>query len=75
VKRKRRSTAGRLGLRHAGTVSDDLDWPRSLAVHWCDGEQSKIRMQESRVKISAKKIEKRGEESRNDEVSRAEKTA
>jgi hypothetical protein len=47
---------------------------RSL-VAWCDGKQSKIRMQESRVKISAKKIENRGEESRNDEVSRAEKTA
>jgi hypothetical protein len=31
---KRRSTAGRLGFRRAGTASDDLDWPRSLAVHW-----------------------------------------
>jgi hypothetical protein len=41
----------------------------------CDGEQSKIRMQESRVKISGRKVTDRGKESRNGEVSRADKTA
>jgi len=39
------------------------------------GQQSKIRMQESRVKISCRRLSDRGKESRNGKVSRADKTA
>jgi len=39
-------------------------------VHLCDGELSKIRMQESRVKISGRKIRNSGTGTRNGEVSR-----
>jgi hypothetical protein len=72
---KRRSTAGRLGFRRAGTASDDLDWPRSLAVHWCDGQASKIRMQESRVKNSGRKTSNSSKGSRNGKVSRVNRAA
>jgi hypothetical protein len=37
---------------------------RSL-VHWCDGQLSKIRMQESGVKISGRTISDSGQDSRN----------
>jgi hypothetical protein len=48
------------------------DRARSL-VHWCDGEQSKIRMQETEGKISRRKIGDSGKEGRNGTVSRADK--
>jgi len=44
-------------------------------LHRCDGQQSKIRMQETRVKISGRSISGRSKESRNGKVSRADKTA
>jgi hypothetical protein len=37
-----------------------LDKTYSQLVHWCDGEQSKIRMQETRGKISGNKIDNSG---------------
>jgi len=42
-------------------------------MHWCDGEQSKIRMQDPRVKISKTKVRESGVESGNGKVSRADK--
>jgi hypothetical protein len=44
-------------------------------VHRCDGERSKIRMQEFRVKISGNKTSDSSMESRNGKVSRARKSA
>ena len=43
---------------------------RSL-VHWSDGEHSKIRMRDTRVKISSSKIDNNGESNRSTRLTRA----
>ena len=58
-------------MRCTGLTFDDLDSPRSLAVHWCDAERSKIRMQELSVTISSSKIGNSGNKDRNRGLTRA----
>ena len=56
MKRKEDLRPGGFGFRRAGTASDDLDWPRSLAVHWCDGSAEQDQDAGFRAKISGSKI-------------------